>query len=229
MPLSQVLGDETNYENQASKLKSVGIFRVRYGNLTEVELEEMEEIWDREGITTISTWNEFQNVIDSDYRNLDESEYPIKMNEETLSDEFTNSADNIDWTAVRDAIALNIFDGNKSQAGQARGSLHRFTNKMSDGSRILATGPSGTRFGVVTEDTVYYDPTNPAVDLESNHKFYRPVTWLRDESGKPVTISDVDAYLPGALQPTRLTNTEVDRDDIDGVVTAMAALDFLKL
>jgi len=229
MLVTQTVGAETDYEDLANELKSVGIYRVRYGNLDGAELKKMENVWEQEGISTISTWGVFQKVIDEKYRNLDESGYPIEVNKETLSDEFTDSGGNVNWTAVRDTIAERVFDGNKSQAGQARGSLNRFTDQMTGGSRILATGPSGTRFGIIAEDTVYYDPTNSAVDLEPHHKFYRPVTWLRDESGEPVTITNEDKYLPGALQPTRLTNTEVDEGDIEGLVACMATLDFMKI
>lgn len=99
---------------------------------------------------------------------------------------------------------------------------------MTEGTRLLATGPSGTRFGIVSEDAVYYDPTHRATDWEKNHMFYRPVTWLRDEQGDPITIEDEDEFLPDAIHSTRLTNTEVDEDAVDGLVATFAAFDFLK-
>lgn len=228
MSLTKSSGAEFDYKALADELKSDGIFRVRYAHPDAADLEEMERVWDEEGITTISTWGQFQNVIAQEYRNLEEKEYPIKLTQETLAEEFTKNGGNFHWTKIRDRIAENVFDGNKAQAGQARGCLNRFVEEMTEGSRLLATGPSGTRFGIVSEDGVYFDPTNPAQELEPHHKFYRPVTWLRNDQGDPVTIADEAEYLPSALQPTRLTNTKVDKEDIDGLVTTFAAFDFLK-
>lgn len=228
MPLAKAVGAETDYKALADELKSDGIFRVRYAHPDAADLEKMERVWGEEEITTISTWGQFQNVVAKEYRNLDDTEYPIKLTRETLAEEFTKNGENIHWTKLRDLIAEKVFDGNKSQAGQARGCLNRFVEEMTEGSRLLATGPSGTRFGIVSEDAVYFDPTNPAQELEPHHKFYRPVTWLRNDQGDPVTIADESEYLPSALQPTRLTNTKVDEEDIDGLVTTFAAFDFLQ-
>ena len=228
MTITQVIGNETDYEQTGEELKEKGIYRVRYAHPDAADLKKMEQVWDEEGCTTISTWGQFDRVIASEYRSLDGSEYPIELSEETLSEEFTLSGGSIDWDGVRDAIAENVFDGNKAKAGQARGSLNRFVEAMTEGTRLLATGPSGTRFGIVSDDRVYYDPTHRATEWEKNHMFYRPVTWLRDEQGELLTIEDEDEYLPSALQPTRLTNTEVDDEAINGLIKTFAAFDFMK-
>lgn len=66
--------------------------------------------------TTTSTWGQFDRVIASEYR--DDSEYPIEVSEETLSEEFTKSDGSIDWDSVRDAIAENVFDGTRRKLGR---------------------------------------------------------------------------------------------------------------
>lgn len=215
----------TEFEAAYETLREKGVFRIRNGNPDSVDKEEMARIWNKHNCITIGLWGVLQNAIPESIRQ-EAQEERVRYTPENLSDEYLNGQD-IDWDQLRDEIAEEVYDGNKSSAGQARGSLEKFVDQASEGSRVLGTTPYGTQVGIIEDDFAYYDPTHPATGPISDHALVRRVRWLRDGYGDPIIIKDEESVLPSPLHPARLTMTRVDEDDLEVITDGMAVLDFL--
>jgi len=215
----------TEFENVYEKLREKGLFRIRNGNPDSVDKEEMARVWDEENCITIGLWGVLDQALPQSTRE-DAKNQRVSFTSETLKDEYLNG-EKIDWDRLRNEIAEEIYDGNKASAGQARGSLQKFIDQVSEGSRILGVTPYGTQIGIVDDEVSYYDPTHPATDCSGDHSLIRKVRWLRDGYGDPIVIEDEEAVLPDPLHPTRLTMTRVDDNDLEAVTDAMAVLNFL--
>jgi len=187
-----------------------------------VNKKNVAEKWAQHGICTISDWGLTKR------HNVELfGEQDVKVSANTVRKEFQDG-DEINWWAVRDAIAEHQFanrDNPNYPAGQARGSIRRFVDEYDIGTRILGNFPTGTAVGVV-ESACFYDPENPvAADFDSDHVFKRKVQWARDEDGGVMTV-DMD-LLPDSLSPGRPATVAVDDNDVEDIITVARFIDGL--
>ena len=215
----------TELEKVYEILRENGVFRIRNGNPDIVDTEKMARIWDDHNCITIGVWGVLHRALPKSTRE-ETKDGRVPFTPEMIKGEYLDG-ENIDWERLRDEIAEEVYDGNKSSAGQARGSLEKFVDQVGKGSRILGITPYGTQFGIVEDDVAHYEPEHPATKPGSHHTLVRRVRWLRDEYGDPIVIENEEAVLPEALHPARLTMTRVDEDDFESIIDAMAILSFL--
>lgn len=178
-----------------NQITTGGLYRINVGHPDDVDRSGMSQIWEREGLISISSWGlDIESVFDDTEAGTVE-EYKFK--DSMLRD----IHEGIDWDSVQDHFAHN--------SGLARGVHQTFYEDLNDGTAVLANMSKGTAVGTV-RGPVRYDTEAPTCEPDdaNHHTFTRSVRWARDRGGDVLTIDT--STLPSSLHPLPRTLTQVN-------------------
>ncbi len=198
------------WERLREVLQMTTIYKINPGYPGVVETDEMEQIWDREGIISISTWStagplDLEAAYDSE---------PIAITADIVDADFYDEFDQeFQRDPLREAVLEENHGGDEDKlrsAAQQAGSLLRFFNDMVEGTPVVANFSDGAAFSTVTGEAMYH-PGSPAVEQDNYHKYYREVEWYRRDDGRIITVpyeALPDTFDPGRTTTSRVKNPE---------------------
>lgn len=192
------------WEELRTRLQNTQIHYIRPNGPENCNWDSLRQMWDEQNIISVSDWNASDGITlveDTD----------VEITKNIVHSDVTFPFDGIfDWRAIRDAlITIHNWDVNSSgnQAGQAAGSLIRFSEDIEPNTSVIADFSDGIALGSVV-GPCWYDPKHDITEIAASHHFTREVHWARQSNGE-LTILPHDCF-PEALYSPFQSITRVD-------------------
>lgn len=200
-------GSNPLWEELRTRLQNTQIHYIRPNGPEDCDWDSFRQVWDTHNIISISDWNASDDV-----KLIEEAN--VKVTKDIVHSDVTFPFDGIfDWRAIRDAlVTVNDWDVNSSgnQAGQAAGSLIRFTEDIEPNTSVIADFSDGVALGSVV-GPCWYDPKHDITEVAASHHFIREVHWARQSDGELITLP-YDCFLEMLPSPSQ-SITRVDTSE----------------